>query len=76
MLRHIVSDYITMEGHDKKLVDLSPSKGRLMDTLSLIGQIFDSFDTSGDPQGLDLLDADVGKVNALLAENEVQVMKK
>ena len=76
MLRQIVSDYITMEGHDKKLVDLSPSKGRLMDTLSLIGQIFDSFDTSGDPQGLDLLDADVGKVNALLSENEVQVMKK
>lgn len=69
MLMQIVSDYITMEGHDKKLVDLSSSKGRLMDTLKLIDSVFVSFEKDEDPEGLDLLDADVVKVNALLEKN-------
>ena len=70
MLLQIVSDYITMEGHDKKLVDLSSSKRRLLDTLKLIDSVFLSFEKDEEPEGLDLLDADVVKVNALLEKNE------
>ena len=38
--------------------------------LKLIDSVFISFEKDEEPEGLDLLDADVVKVNALLEKNE------
>ncbi|MBQ1692154.1 MAG: hypothetical protein II017_05035, partial [Erysipelotrichaceae bacterium] len=70
MLEDIVENYITMEGHDQKIVNISDSRSRLSDTLTLLSGAFASLEKGEQSEDLDQLDADVQKVNALLEKSE------
>ena len=70
MLEEIVENYITMEGHDAKIVNISDSRSRLSDTLTLLSGAFASLEKGEQSEDLDQLDADVQKVNALLEKSE------
>ncbi len=76
MLVQITDDYITMEGHDQSIVDISSSRQRLLDTFVLIDSVFTSMGSEEEAIGIEELDADVQKVNALLAKNDTETLKK
>ena len=76
MLVQITDDYITMEGHDQSIVDISSSRQRLLDTFVLIDSVFTSMGSEEEAVGIEELDADVQKVNALLAKNDTETLKK
>ena len=70
MLEEIVENYITMEGHDAKIVNISDSRSRLSDTLTLLSGAFASLEKGEQSEDLDQLDADVQKVKKKKKKSE------
>ena len=66
MLSGIISDFITLESHDKKIVNISQAKNQLIDTFDLINAAFDSFDKK--EETYEQLEATVQTANAYLSK--------
>ncbi len=68
MLVEITEEYVRMEGHDKKIVDIEPSKKRLLDTFTLIENALDSFGQKEEIEYFDELEAQRTDVKSVLAK--------
>ena len=76
MLCAICENYIVMEGHDEKIVDLSESRKRLTDTLTLIDAAFDSLKSGEETESFEQLEADTEKLDTLLRKEEFKPLQK
>ena len=76
MLSTICENYIVMEGHDEKIVDISDSRKRLTDTLLLIDSAFDSLCAGQEAESFEQLQADVENIDTVLRKEEYRTLQK
>lgn len=70
MLVQIIEEYIVMESRDRRIVDISSSKKKVLDTLTLIGSALDSFGGKEAVEYFDELEATTQDASALLAKKD------
>ncbi len=70
MLVQIIEEYIVMESRDRRIVDISSSKKKVLDTLTLIGSALDSFGAKEAVEYFDELEATTQDASALLAKKD------
>ena len=76
MLCSICENYIVVEGHDEKIVDISDARKRLTDTLVLINSAFDSLSAGQEAESFEQLEADARNVDAVLRKEEFKPLQK
>ncbi len=70
MLNGIISNFITLESHDKKIVSISQAKNQLLETFDLINAAFDSIGSK--EETFEQLEASVQTANAYLNKESTQ----
>ena len=66
MLNQIIADFVTLESHDSKIVNITQAKNQLMDTFDLINAAFDSIGSK--EESFDELEASVQTANAYMSK--------
>ena len=70
MLSGIISDFITLESHDGKIVNISQAKNQLLETVDLINAAFDSIGNK--EESFEELEASVQTANAFISKENAK----
>ena len=76
MLCTICENYIVVEGHDEKIVNISDARKQLANTLSLISSAFDSLSAGKEAESFEQLEADAENLDTVMKREESKPLQK